>query len=173
MKKLILAVLGIAFLGVVGVSVYVSTIDWNKHKEKLTQQLLEITGKRVVFNGPVSLTLFPRPNLTAKNVRVYSTVNNDLEHPLMKIESLVADLSFSALVGGSFDVKMMSLVKPQIFLLKDENGINWMDNAKTNSDAEIKNVNIALDSVLLNDATMTIIDIYCCPIKLNSSSVHV
>lgn len=158
MKKLILAVLGIAFLGVVGVSVYVSTIDWNKHKEKLTQQLLEITGKRVVFNGPVSLTLFPRPNLTAKNVRVYSTVNNDLEHPLMKIESLVADLSFSALVGGSFDVKMMSLVKPQIFLQRDDNGINWMDNAKTNSNAEIKNVNIALDSVLLNDATMTIVD---------------
>ena len=158
MKKLILAVLGIAFLGVVGVSVYVSTIDWNKHKEKLTQQLLEITGKRVVFNGPVSLTLFPRPNLTAKNVRVYSAVNNDLEHPLMKIESLVADLSFSALMGGSFDVKMMSLVKPQIFLQRDDNGINWVDDAKTNSNAEIKNVNIALDSVLLNDATMTIID---------------
>lgn len=153
-----MAIVILAVLGAAGISIYVSTIDWNKHKGKLSEQLMEITGKKVVFTGPVSLSLFPTPYLTAKNVRVYSAVNQDLDHPLMKIESLVAKLSFSALLGGSFDVKMMSLVKPDIFLQKSDKGINWMDNAKTNANAKIKNVNIALDSVLLSDARMVIVD---------------
>ena len=158
MKKLILALLGIIVLAVVGVSIYASTIDWNQHKGKLTEQLMEITGKKVVFNGPVSMSVFPSPSLTASNVRVYSAVNQDLKNPLMRIESIVADLSFSALLGGSFDVKMMSLVKPEIYVTKKGEEVNWLDNAKTNSQAKIKDINIALDSVLLNDATMIITD---------------
>ena len=59
-------------LAVAGVSIYISTIDWNKHKEKLTNYMIDVTGKRVVFAGSVSLSLFPSPYLTAKNVRVYN-----------------------------------------------------------------------------------------------------
>lgn len=158
MKKFILILLGIIVVATLGLSIYVSTIDWNKHKGKLTDQLLEITGKRIVFNGPVRLSVFPFPTLKASNVRVYSAVNKDLEHPLMKIESIDAQLSFSALLGGGFDVKMMSLVKPQIFVRREDKKINWLDNAKMNTEAELKGITIALDSVLLRDATMTVID---------------
>lgn len=158
MKKFILAVLTLTVLAIAGASVYVSTIDWNKHKGKISTQLQEITGKRIVFNGPVSMTVFPSPSLNASNVRIYSAVNQDLEHPLMKIDTLTAKLSLSALLSGDIDVKMMSLEKPHIYIHKNDKEINWADDAQTNMDAELKGINISLDSVLLRDAVVNIID---------------
>ena len=158
MKKVIIAIISIIVLTITGLSIYVSTIDWNKHKGALSEQIMEITGKKVVFSGPVSMSIFPTPSLKASNVRVYSATHQDLNHPLMKIKSLVARLSFSALLGGSFDVKMMSLEKPEILVHRSNSEVNWIDGAKTNVDAELKDINIALDSVMLNDATMVIED---------------
>ena len=158
MKKFLLGLLMLVVLSIIGASVYVSFIDWNKHKSGIAEQLKEITGKKFVFSGPVSMKIFPMPSLTASNVKVYSTVNLDNEHPLMKIDSVVADLSFSALLGGNFDVKMMSLVKPEIYLHRKDGEINWLDNAQKNSQAKMKDVNIALDSVMLQEAIFNIVD---------------
>ena len=141
-----------------GVSLYVSMIDWNQHKEKLTEQLMEITGKKIVFAGPVSMSIFPSPSLNATNVHVYSVVNQDLKNPLMTVKSVVADLSFSALLGKNFDVKMISLIAPEIFIRKKGKEVNWLDSAKTNNQAKIKDINISLDSVLLDNAKFVIID---------------
>ena len=128
-----MAIFVLGAIAVAGLSFYASNIDWNKHKGKISSYLLDISGKKVVFNGPVSLSLFPSPYFSADNVVVYSATNKDLEKPLMKIESVVANLSFSALLGGNFDVKMMSLVNPNILVQKNEKGINWIDNARTNA----------------------------------------
>lgn len=157
-KKLIIITFVLFVLAIIGASVYVSTIDWDKHKNILTEQLAEITGKKVLFNGPVSMSVFPMPYITAKNVSVHSAVSSPDEPPLMKIDSVVAKLSFSALLGGSFDVKMMSLVKPEILFQKTDEGINWIDDAKTNTDVQMKDIHIALDSVVLTDADVHILD---------------
>ncbi len=158
MKKFIIMVIGLVTVAIIAASIYVSTIDWNKHKGALSAQLAEITGKKISFNGPVSMSVFPMPYITAKNVVVYSSTNQNPDKPLMKIDNLVARLSFSALLGGSFDVKMMSLVKPKVFIEYTENGLNWLDDAQTKDDVEMKDVHIALDSVLLSDATVQIVD---------------
>lgn len=154
-----MSLFGLVVLAAVGVSVYISNIDWNKHKEKLTNQLIGVTGKRIVFNGPVSLSLFPSPYLTAKSVRVYNTVHQDMKNPLMKIDSVIANLSFSSLLNGNFDVKMMSLVKPEILVARDESGrINWLNQGKVQNTNSQSDVNIVLDSVLLEDAVVQIKD---------------
>ncbi len=158
MKKFLIIMFGIVVLAGIGASIYVSTIDWNQHKDGIAKQLQEITGKKFVLNGPVNMTIFPMPSLNASNVQVYSNVNQDAEHPLMTIDNVVAKLSFSALLGGNFDVKMMTLVKPSIYLERKGKDINWLDHAQTNAQAEFKDIKIALDSVLLQDATMKIVD---------------
>ena len=158
MKKILLILFGLVIVAATGISVYVSTIDWNQHKGKIAEQLQEITGKKIVFSGPVSMTVFPTPSLNASNIKVYSSVNPDKEEPLMTIDNVVADLSFSALLGGSFDVKMMSLVRPEINFHRTADGFNWSDEAKINADAEVKDVTIALESVMLQDAKVNITD---------------
>ena len=70
MKKLLLFLLALVVFAVVGVSVYVSTIDWNQHKNVIAQQFSEATGKRIVFEGPVSFKFLPTPYLNASNVKI-------------------------------------------------------------------------------------------------------
>ena len=124
MKKLIMAIFVLGVIAVAGLSFYVSNIDWNRHKGKISSYLSDISGKRVVFNGPVSLSLFPSPYFSADNVVVHSATNKDLEKPLMQIEKIVAKLSLTALLNGNFDVKMMSLVNPNILVQKNEGDLS-------------------------------------------------
>ena len=71
-KKLIIGLVVVFALILGGVSAYVSTIDWNKHKDKIAQQFENVTGKKIVFEGNVSLSVFPSPYLTAKNIKIYN-----------------------------------------------------------------------------------------------------
>ena len=81
MKKILLILFGLVIVAATGISVYVSTIDWNQHKGKIAEQLQEITGKKIVFSGPVSMTVFPTPSLNASNIKVYSSINPDKDEP--------------------------------------------------------------------------------------------
>lgn len=57
MKKVLLIFGVVLALAAGGIFVYISTIDWNQHKDKIAAQFNDITGKRVVFEGPVSFSL--------------------------------------------------------------------------------------------------------------------
>ena len=51
MKKIWLILGAVIIVALGGVSVYISTIDWNQHKDKIAEQFNDITGKKVVFDG--------------------------------------------------------------------------------------------------------------------------
>ena len=63
MKKAAIIILAVIILAVGGVSAYVAMIDWNEHKDQIAAQFSEVSGKRVVFEGPVSFKIFPSPDL--------------------------------------------------------------------------------------------------------------
>ena len=69
-KKIFISLIVIVALAAGGLSAYISTIDWNKHKDKIAEQLEYITGNRIVFGGSVSLSVFPTPYLTAKDHKI-------------------------------------------------------------------------------------------------------
>ena len=58
MKKAAIIILAVLILAVGGVSAYVAMIDWNEHKDQIAAQFSEVSGKRVVFEGPVSFKDF-------------------------------------------------------------------------------------------------------------------
>lgn len=142
---LILAIFGGAYF-------YVSNIDWNQHKDKLAAEFSEITGKRIIFNGPVHLDIFPSPKLTAENIKIFNP-GEDLDDPLAEIKSLSTDLTLSSLINGDFDVKMMSVNGATIhFDLSADNKLNW-DYPLTDAQKRgLENTQITLDSVLFRDA---------------------
>ena len=49
MKKVLLIVVSTLVVLVAGLWIYVANIDWNRHKDKISAQLLALTGKKVVF----------------------------------------------------------------------------------------------------------------------------
>lgn len=70
--------------------------------------------------------------------------------PLATIDRLVAKLSLWPLLKGNFEVKMMSLIEPKILMDVDDNGrLNWQSSITEEQKLNLDNVEIKLDSVLL------------------------
>ena len=72
MKKFLLVGLAAVVLVTIGTAVYVSMIDWNQHKTKIAASLYDMTGKKISFDGKISVSLFPTPTMTAQNVSVFN-----------------------------------------------------------------------------------------------------
>lgn len=158
-KKLIIGLMVVFALILGGVSAYVSTIDWNKHKDKIAQQFENVTGKKIVFEGNVSLSVFPSPYLTAKNIKIYNQNAQPGTPPLAVINELVTDLSLMPLLKGNFIVNNMSLVNPNILIEVDQNGhLNWDTPSQTEQSENFENIDVALNSVMLKDASVQIIN---------------
>ena len=159
MKKVLLILGAVIILAVGGVSVYISTIDWNQHKDKIANQFNDITGKKVVFTGPVSFDLLPSPKLTATNIKIYNQGQNIKEEPLATIKSLVANLALIPLMHGDFEVEMMSLIEPELwFKMQADGKLNWQTPLSETQKQNLEDVKISLDSVLLEKAKVNFVD---------------
>lgn len=155
MKKFLLVVLSVLVLVSIGTAVYVSLIDWNQHKAKIAASLYDMTGKRVAFDGEISVSIFPTPTMTAQDVSVFNPDGAYAQKPLATIKNLVAKVSLSSLFGGDFDVSRVSAQEPEIFFEIGENGaINWRSDFKQSQEDEIRDMNISLDSVTLENAKL-------------------
>ena len=159
LKKAAIIILAVLILAVGGVLAYVAMIDWNEHKDQIAAQFSEVSGKRVVFEGPVNFKIFPSPDLTASNIKIYSREGDNRDVPLATIDRLVAKLSLWPLLKGNFEVKMMSLIEPKILMDVDDNGrLNWQSSITAEQKLNLDNVEIKLDSVLLEKATLNFVN---------------
>ncbi len=157
MKKLLLALLGLLLVVFVGASIYVATIDWNQHKNIIAQQFSEATGKKIVFEGPISFKLLPTPYLNASNVKILSPTGG--EKTLVEIPDLVAKLSLAPLLKGQFDIQRMELRNPQINVeVSDDGKLNWQSDLTPEQRQKIEDAKIALNSVSIGNATLNFED---------------
>ena len=152
MKKLLAALLILIVVVGAGGFFYVTSMDWNKHKEIIAQQFFEATGKRIVFAGPISFEIFPSPYLQAENIKIVN--DGVMDKPLVEAERLVAKLDLDQLLHKKFDVKQMELDNPQInFELLPSGRLNWQSDLSLEQKQKIENADFALNSVRLNNAT--------------------
>ena len=159
MKKIWLILGAVIILAVGGVSIYISTIDWNQHKDKIAEQFNDITGKKVVFAGPVSFNLLPSPKLTAKNIKVFNQGQTIKDKPLATIKSLDANLSLRPLLSGDFEVVMMSLIEPEMWFNVEADGkLNWQTPLTETQKQSLEDIKISLDSVLIEKAKVNFTD---------------
>ncbi len=159
LKKLIISLFILAALAIAGLSAYISTIDWNKHKSKIAAQIENVTGKRVVFEGAVSMSFFPTPYLTAKNIKIYNKDGENTAEPLAIIREMVTDLSLMPLLHGEFVIDNMSMLNANILIEFLPNGkLNWYSQITEYQKDTLDNVDIALNSVMLKDASVQIVN---------------
>ncbi len=151
-KKIVLGLLSLIIIAVVGLTIYLNMIDWNKHKTIISRQFSEATGKEVSFDGAVSFSLLPSPYLEADDVNMYNIDADGNKVVLAKISKLVANLSLNSLFRGRFNVDKMKIIKPEIFVEMMESGqLNWESN-KPEQDFEITNIDMSFGSVRLEGA---------------------
>ena len=160
-KKILITFIILLALAFGGLTYYVSTIDWNNYKSKMTQQLENITGKRVIINGNVGLTFWPRPHLSATNIKIYNKNSNPktANTPLAQIKEMVADLSLMPLIHKRFVIDKMNLNDSQILIEFFDNGqTNWYTEVDPEQSFALSGVDIAFNSIMLQNSVVHIIN---------------
>lgn len=157
MKKILLLVVLVVALLVGVFVVYVSTIDWNTHKDRIANQFSSVTSKKVVFVGSVDFKVFPKPYLEANNVQIFNEDSYSKDKsPLAEIKTLYADISLLPLIQGKFDIKEMVLVEPKMFLeVLPDGRLNWQ--SKEDYDKDREKIDVSLDSLRIENATVNIL----------------
>jgi len=158
-KKLLLLLIVLALVGLVGATIYVNNMDWNKHKDQIARQFSAATGKEIEFNGSVSFNIFPSPSLEASHVRIYNgSINSTDKSLLVDIKKIVAKLSISSLLSGNFNVEKMSMVEPEFFVeLYPDGRLNWQSLEGTSQDFRVESIEVSLDSMMIENAKLHLI----------------
>ena len=151
MKKLLIIIFGLIVVAMIGLTIYVATIDWNKHKNVIAEQFNLSTGKKIVFEGPVSFKILPKPYLKATNVKIMNVSGSDV--PLVDIPNLVANLAFVPLLKGNFEVQRMKLQDPLINVeILPDGRLNWQSELTPEQRRNVENAKFALNSVSIQNA---------------------
>lgn len=160
MKKVLLGIIGLVVIAAAAITFYIASIDWNEHKDELATHFTELTGKKIVFDGPVSFKLLPSPYLSASKVKIFNP-GSEKDLPLVDINKLVANLSLVPLLKGDFDVKRMVMESPQINVeISDDGSLNWEYPLTPEQRHQLENTSITLNSVSLENATVNVDDPY-------------
>jgi AsmA protein len=125
MKKLLI---GLAILVVLLAAVVVAVpflVNLDSQKERLAALVRERTGRTLTVNGPVSLSILPRPALQLEQVTFSNAPGGDAD-AMASLERLDLALDPLPLLSGEISIRRLVLVEPEIALEVDAQGRpNW------------------------------------------------
>ena len=158
-KKIFISLFIVILLAFGGLTYYVSTIDWNKYKGKITTEIEDVTGKKVVINGKVGLKFLPKPHLNATDIKIFNPNAKNPNKPLAEIKEIVTDLSLMPLLHKRFEIDNMNLVDANILVeFLNDGKTNWYSNIGDDQSLNFSGIDIAFNSVMLQNAVVHIIN---------------
>lgn len=100
-------------------------LDVDAYKPALTAAVKEATGRELVIDGPLKLTLLPVPRVSARRVHFANAVGATGAQ-MIDVQWVGASPSWWALLGGRVEVGTLILYKPTLVLETDAEGVpNW------------------------------------------------
>src|SRR6266851_1845413 len=124
-KRLLIGAGGIVGLLIVALLAAPALIDVNSFKPEIVAQVKKATGRDLVIDGPIGLSLLPTPTVTVAGVKLFN-VPGSKNPNMVEMKSVTATLSVGALLTGSLAVSEVSLVEPKIVLeINAEGKPNW------------------------------------------------
>lgn len=117
----------LAILGPIAVAVAAAPylIDVDAYKPAMVAAVKEATGRELVIEGPMKLSMFPRPRISARQVRFANAIGTKGAQ-MADVRWVGVSPSWWALLRGDVEVGRLTLYKPTIILEADANGIpNW------------------------------------------------
>ena len=122
MRKLLIGSAGLIVLLIAAALIAPSFIDWTGYKGRITAAIEDATGLSLAIDGDIGLTILPSPTLAVSSLRVVGAGDSEF----VQLSELRVKIGIPALLEGRIDVASVTLVKPFINLLIDENGAsNW------------------------------------------------
>jgi uncharacterized protein involved in outer membrane biogenesis len=100
-------------------------VDVEAYKPAMIAAVKEATGRELVIEGPMKLSVFPRPRVSARKVH-FSNAVGAKGAQMVDVAWVGVSPSWSALLLGRVEVGRLTLYKPVIILETDADGRpNW------------------------------------------------
>ncbi len=124
-KRLLIGGGGIVALLVAALVALPALIDVNSYKPLIVSQVKTATGRDLVIDGPISLSLLPTPTVSVTGVKFFNAPGSQNAN-MVEVKSVTVKPSLLALLGGSIEVSEVTLVEPKIVLeINAEGKPNW------------------------------------------------
>ncbi|WP_421997098.1 AsmA family protein [Reyranella sp.] len=102
-----------------------SLIDLNGRKPEIAAAVKKATGRDLVLDGPISLSLLPTPVVTLTNVKFFNAPGSS-NASMVEVKSVSVKPSLVSLLSGELAPSEVTLVEPKIVLEIDAQGRpNW------------------------------------------------
>jgi uncharacterized protein involved in outer membrane biogenesis len=124
-KRVLIGAGGIVGLLIVVVLALPSLIDLNARKPEITAMVKKVTGRDLVLDGPIALSILPTPTVTLSGVKFFN-VPGSKNPNMVEVKTVTVKPSLGALLTGNVEVSEVTLVEPKIVLeINAEGKPNW------------------------------------------------
>lgn len=135
-KTILKIVLALVVTVVVVAGVLLATLDVNKYKGVITAQAEKATGRTLVIEGDLDLSISLSPAVVVNGVRFANAPWGSGED-MLAVERFEAEIALIPALMGDIQVRRLVLIKPQILLETDASGTgNWVFDTSAEDMAE-------------------------------------
>ena len=90
-------------------------IDVNAFKPQIAAEVKKATGRELVIDGPIDLSLLPTPVVTVKGVKFFNAPGSKNAN-MVEVKSVTVKPAILPLLSGGIEVDEVTLVEPKIVL---------------------------------------------------------
>jgi len=124
-KRVLIGAGGIVGLLIVALLALPSLIDLNARKPEIVAMVKKATGRDLVLDGPISLSILPTPTVTLSGVKFFNAPGSKNPN-MVEVKTVTVKPSLGALLTGNLEVSEVTLVEPKIVLeINAEGKPNW------------------------------------------------
>ncbi|HTR85787.1 MAG TPA: AsmA family protein [Reyranella sp.] len=124
-KKILIGAGGVIGLLILVALIAPSFIDLNAHKPEIVAEVKKATGRDLVIDGPVSLSILPLPSVSVTGIKFFNMPGASNPH-MVEVKAVIVKPSVFALLLGNLEVSEVVLVEPKIVLEVNAQGKpNW------------------------------------------------
>ncbi|MCF6321628.1 MAG: AsmA family protein [Rhizobiaceae bacterium] len=126
MKRIILSAFLAVSVLIAGLAALPFVVSSQNIKTALDQQIMQLTGNAISYNGELNLTFSPYLGVELSDVVIAGNKQNEDDPDLLRIENLQFGLRSFALLFGKIQLSGFKLVRPKFTILVQKNGEgNW------------------------------------------------
>ncbi|MFN2348459.1 MAG: AsmA family protein [Thioalkalivibrio sp.] len=134
LKRALIALVVLAVLAGVLAAYLIATFDPNAYKDRISAAVKEQTGRDLVIEGEIGLTLFPRLGLSLGETYL-SNAEGFGDEPFARIGEVTLSVALMPLLRRDLQVSAVRLVELNLNLARDAQGRNNWDDLVAEADA--------------------------------------
>ncbi|MDY0870804.1 AsmA family protein [Dongia rigui] len=144
-------------------------INLNSYKGLIAEKAKEATGRDLVIDGDISLSLLPIPSVSVEGIKFGNAAEGSAAN-MAEIEKVKVKVALMPLLSGKAEVKSIELVKPTIVLEKLPDGKgNWeiapaggaeaTETAPATAESGGSNFDLSIEGASITDGTLVYRDL--------------